>query len=296
MLLPKPLQPGDTVAIVATARKIDEEELTAAVALLESWGLKVLIGNSIGLQNRQFAGTDSERFADFQTMLYNPTVKGIWCARGGYGTVRIIDILNFSDFSNHPKWIVGYSDITVLHSHLNTLRIASMHATMPVNISRNSAASLASLKTALFGQKNVYDFPHESKKLDTITGELVGGNLSILYSLLGSSSSIDTRGKILFLEDLDEYLYHVDRMMMNLKRNGYFDEIKALLVGGMTKMKDNSIPFGKTAREIIEDVCKNFDFPIIFDVPAGHIQDNRTLIIGKEITIKIGYDKVQLIQ
>lgn len=199
-------------------------------------------------------------------MLYNPTVKGIWCARGGYGTVRIIDILNFSDFSNHPKWIVGYSDITVLHSHLNTLRIASMHATMPVNISRNSAASLASLKTALFGQKNVYDFPHESKKLDTITGELVGGNLSILYSLLGSSSSIDTRGKILFLEDLDEYLYHVDRMMMNLKRNGYFDEIKALLVGGMTKMKDNSIPFGKTAREIIEDVCKNFDFPIIFDV------------------------------
>lgn len=153
MLLPKPLQPGDTVAIVATARKIDEEELTAAVALLESWGLKVLIGNSIRLPRiGNLLVQIRNVFADFQTMLYNPTVKGIWCARGGYGTVRIIDILNFSDFSNHPKWIVGYSDITVLHSHLNTLRIASMHATMPVNISRNSAASLASLKTALFGQ------------------------------------------------------------------------------------------------------------------------------------------------
>ncbi|MFB0939281.1 MAG: LD-carboxypeptidase [Urechidicola sp.] len=287
MILPDFLQEGDSVAIVSAARKISLGEITPAINLLKSWGLKVVIGDTIDLSENQYAGSDEERTKDFQAMLDNTKVKAIWCARGGYGTVRIIDQLDFSSFLKNPKWIIGYSDITVLHSHLHNSGVASSHATMPINVQKNTKKALKSLKKTLFGQKIDKSVSFSKKnKLGKGKGKLVGGNLSILYSLLGSKTSINTDGKILFIEDLDEYLYHVDRMIIGLKRNGYFDNLQGLIVGGMTQMHDNTIPFGKTAKEIILDAVSEYDFPVCFKFPAGHIDDNRALMLGAEVEME----------
>jgi muramoyltetrapeptide carboxypeptidase len=288
MISPKYLQKNDTIAIVSTARKISLEEIKPAIELLESWKLNVRVGKTIGLENNQFAGTDEERINDFQKMLDDDSVKAIWCTRGGYGTVRIIDLLDFSGYKRNPKWIIGYSDVTVLHSHIHNMGFETLHASMPINIPKNTGETLNSLKDALNGNELSYTI--KSNKLNkpgSATGQLVGGNLSILYSLLGSETSVDTSGKILFIEDLDEYLYHVDRMMQNLRRNGYFDKLKGLIVGSMTEMNDNTIPFGKTAKEIIFEICKEYDFPICFNFPAGHIDDNRTLILGRSVQLVV---------
>jgi muramoyltetrapeptide carboxypeptidase len=287
MILPDFLQEGDSVAIVSAARKISLGEITPAINLLKSWGLKVVIGDTIDLTENQYAGSDEERTKDFQAMLDNTKVKAIWCARGGYGTLRIIDQLDFSSFLKNPKWIIGYSDITVLHSHLHNSGVASSHATMPINVQKNTKKALKSLKKTLFGQKIDKSVSFSKKnKLGKGKGKLVGGNLSILYSLLGSKTSINTDGKILFIEDLDEYLYHVDRMIIGLKRNGYFDNLQGLIVGGMTQMHDNTIPFGKTAKEIILDAVSEYDFPVCFKFPAGHIDDNRALMLGAEVEME----------
>ncbi|MDP2069488.1 MAG: LD-carboxypeptidase [Lutibacter sp.] len=295
MIQPNYLKKGDTVAIVSTARKISSDQIIAAIKLLEKWGLNVVIGNTIGLEENQFAGNDEARINDFQQLLNNPKVKAIWCARGGYGTIRLIDQLNFAEFKKRPKWIIGYSDITVLHSHIHNLGIETLHATMPINIEKNSKESLETLKKSLFGKNLAYEIPADKKnKSGNATGELVGGNLSVLYSLLGSKSSIKTDGKILFIEDLDEYLYHIDRMLMNLKRNGYFSNLKGLIVGGMTDMHDNEIPFGKTAEEIILDCVAEYDFPVVFNFPAGHLDDNRALILGRKITLEVGEIKSKI--
>ena len=289
MISPKYLHKNDTVAIVSTARKVTLKELKPAIRLLESWNLNVKIGKTIGLENNQFAGSDEERIKDFQDMMDDTTVNAIWCARGGYGTIRIIDELDFTKFKKNPKWVVGYSDITVLHNHIHNLGIETVHATMPINVSKNTPESLSSLKDALYGNKLQYSIKTDKlNKLGKGKGELVGGNLSMLYSLLGSETAINTDGKILFIEDLDEYLYHVDRMMYNLKRNGYFDNVKGLLVGSMTAMKDNTIPFGKTSKEIIFEICNDFEFPICFDFPGGHVEDNRALIMGRTVHLKVG--------
>lgn len=292
MITPDFLQKGDTIAIVSTARKISMEDILPAIELLKSWDLKVVIGKTIGLENNQFAGTDEERTTDFQEMLDDKNIKAIWCARGGYGTVRVIDKLNLSGFLKHPKWIIGYSDITVLHSHLHNLGVKTLHATMPINVQKNTKKALKSLKNVLFGSKtskNV-DFS-KSNKQGKSEGILVGGNLSILYSLLGSKSAINTNGKILFIEDLDEYLYHIDRMLIALKRNGLFQNLKGLIVGGLTQMHDNSIPFGKTAKEIVLETVSEYDFPVCFDFPAGHIDDNTTLILGGKVKLEVEKDK-----
>ncbi|MDO9595116.1 MAG: LD-carboxypeptidase [Lutibacter sp.] len=295
MIQPNYLKKGDTVAIVSTARKISSDQIIAAIKLLEKWGLNVVIGNTIGLEENQFAGNDVARINDFQQMLNNPKVKAIWCARGGYGTVRLIDQLDFAEFKKRPKWIIGYSDITVLHSHIHNLGIATLHATMPINIEKNSKESLETLKKSLFGKNLAYEIPADEKnKSGNATGELVGGNLSVLYGLLGSKSSIKTDGKMLFIEDLDEYLYHIDRMLMNLKRNGYFSNLKGLIVGGMTDMHDNEIPFGKTAEEIILDCVAEFDFPVVFNFPAGHLDDNRALILGRTVELNVTQEKATL--
>jgi muramoyltetrapeptide carboxypeptidase len=295
MIQPNYLKKGDTVAIVSTARKISSDQIIAAIKLLEKWGLNVVIGNTIGLEENQFAGNDEARINDFQQMLNNPKVKAIWCARGGYGTVRLIDQLYFAEFKKHPKWIIGYSDITVLHSHIHNLGIATLHATMPINIEKNSKESLETLKKSLFGKNLTYEISADEKnKSGNATGELVGGNLSVLYSMLGSKSSIKTDGKILFIEDLDEYLYHIDRMLMNLKRNGYFSNLKGLIVGGMTDMHDNEIPFGKTAEEIILDCVAEYDFPVVFNFPAGHLDDNRALILGRTVELNVNQEKATL--
>lgn len=225
MLNPLTLKTGDSVAIVSTARKISLEEIQPAIDLLKSWGLKAVLGKSIGASDNQYAGSDTLRIQDFQEMLDNPKIKAIWCARGGYGTVRIIDHLNFGEFVINPKWIIGYSDVTVLHSHLHQLGVKTLHATMPINVSKNTKESLESLKKNLFGEvETLKTSSSKWNKIGRVKGQIVGGNLSILYSLLGSSSSIKTDGKILFIEDLDEYVYHIDRMMQALKRNGMLKE------------------------------------------------------------------------
>lgn len=308
MKTPPFIKKGDTIAIVSTARKTLREELKPALQLLESWGLNAILGKTIGAEENQFAGYDVLRATDFQQMMEDPKITAIWCARGGYGTVRIIDMLDFTTFKKSPKWIIGYSDITVLHSHIHTLGIESLHAQMPLEIEKKTKETSESLRKVLFGEKysisyaaNTYkvafgntlqDRTSENSfkkfnRLGFAKGEIIGGNLSVLYSLCGSHSAINTDGKILFIEDLDEYLYHIDRMMMNLKRNGMLKNLAGLIVGGMTKMNDNVIPFGKTAEEIIFDMVEEYKYPVCFHFPAGHIEDNRALIMGREVRLKV---------
>ncbi len=297
MIFPEKLKIGDKIGVISTARKITLDELAPAIKTIESWELKVELGSNLFEADNQFSGTIEQRSTDLQTMIDDDSIKAILCARGGYGTVQIIDNIDFSKLKNKPKWIVGYSDVTVLHSHLNKLGIASLHATMPINFKTNAKESLASLKNGLFGnENNILCGPHPFNKFGKVEAEIVGGNLSILYSLLGSNSDVDTDGKILFIEDLDEYMYHVDRMMINLKRNGKLKNLKALIIGGMSDMNDNTIPFGKTAEEIILEYIKEFDFPVCFNFPAGHLDDNRTLVFGKECTLEINENGVILKQ
>ena len=288
MITPPYLQKGDTVAILATARKHIVKSMQPTIDLLESWGLNVVIGKSIGLEENQLAGSDEQRAADLQEQLDNPNIKAIWCARGGYGTVRVVDLIEFTQFNKSPKWLVGFSDVTVLHNHLNTMGYKSIHGIMPISLAKASKEAIESLRLSLFGQPLQYAIdPHPMNRLGKATGEVVGGNLSILYSLLGSPSAIDCKDKILYIEDLDEYLYHIDRMMMNLKRNGCLESLKGIIVGSMTDMKDNDIPWGKNALEIVQDVTKQYNIPIVFNFPAGHIHDNRALILGATATIEV---------
>ncbi|PIV50848.1 MAG: LD-carboxypeptidase [Flavobacteriaceae bacterium CG02_land_8_20_14_3_00_34_13] len=296
MIRPSFLKKGDKVAIVSTARKVSLEELQPALQLLKSWQLEAIIGKTIGAEEHQFSGNDFLRAEDFQCMLNNPEIKAIWCARGGYGTVRIIDLLDFNEFKKHPKWIIGYSDVTVLHSHLHVLGFESLHAQMPVDINNKSEATIETLRQALFGEEYVIGCVAKDAqtKVGISRGQLVGGNLSILYSLCGSPSAIDTKGKILFIEDLDEYLYHIDRMLQNLKRNGYFENLAGFIVGGMAKMNDNTIPFGKTAEEIIAETVSGYNFPVCFGFPAGHMEDNQAIILGTEVVLEVGEWKTSL--
>jgi muramoyltetrapeptide carboxypeptidase len=296
MIIPPFLKAGDTVALVCTARKFFPEDAKPAIDLLESWGLNVKLGTTIGLDNFQLGGTDSERAADFQAQLDDENVKAIWCARGGYGTVRIIDSLDFTNFKQHPKWIMGFSDVTVLHSQLNVERVASLHSIMPFTVPTAPEEVKETLRQALFGETISYVIPSKSYDVNgTASGELVGGNISILYSLLGSKSAIDTKDKILFIEDLDEYLYHIDRMMYNLKRNGYLDNVKGIIVGSMTDMHDNEIPFGQNEVQIITEIAKDLSIPIAFQFPAGHQKDNRTLILGKQVHFEVNEKEIKLI-
>lgn len=288
MISPEYLQKGDTVGIVATARKIDQSALQPAIALLKSWGLNVVIGKSIGLEQNQLAGPDWKRATDLQEMLDNPSIKAVWAAKGGYGTVRVIDRLNFEKFKQKPKWIVGFSDVTVLHSHLNNMGYETIHGIMAISVGGATPEAIESLRKALFGEKISYSISsHAFNREGEASGELVGGNLSVLFSIMGSPSELDLTGKILYIEDLDEYLYHIDRMMMNLKRNQYFKNIKALIVGGMTSMNDNDVPWGKNAEEIVQEIVKDYKFPVIYQFPAGHIKDNRALTLGRNITVRV---------
>lgn len=302
MLTPSTLKREDTIGIVAPARSIEKEEIEPAIKMINDWGLHAITGKNLFRKHHQFAGTDRERAEDFQQMLDDDSIKAILCARGGYGTIRTLEHLNFKKFLNHPKWIIGFSDITAIHSYINTnLGIKTLHAQMAVNFpdTGKENQSLKLLKETLFGRPLAYSWEtnHETTKEKEIRGQLTGGNLSVLYSLTGTPFDISTDGKILFLEDLDEYLYHVDRMMMNFKLSGKLDRIKALMIGGMTEMNDNETPFGKTAYEIIHDISENFDFPMLFDCPAGHIENNLPLIMGgnihirqKEKTVSVQFD------
>lgn len=291
MICPPFLKKGDKIGIVASARKITLDELEGPLQIIHDHGYKAIYSQSLFESYNQFAGDDKLRAKELQQMIDDNSIAAIFFARGGYGSVRIIDKIDFTNLMDNPKWFVGYSDITVFLDHIyHKYGIQSLHATMPINYLKNSTNSLNSLFQTLQG--NVLDEsfnPHLLNRPGVALGPIIGGNLSVLYSLLGSDSFPDTEGTILFLEDLDEYLYHIDRMMLALLRAGKLENLAGLLVGGMTEMNDNTIPFGKTAEEIIREAVDNYNYPVYFNFPAGHIDDNRALIIGK--TAQISMDK-----
>jgi muramoyltetrapeptide carboxypeptidase len=292
MQAPKYLKAGDEVRIISTARKISKEELQPAINLVESWKLKVSLGKSLFSDDHQFAGTRAQRIEDLQNALDDKNVKAVICARGGYGSVQLIDQIDFTAFQKNPKWVVGYSDVTVLHNHINqNLEVETLHATMPINFPKDGSSDLAteSLRKALFGENLEYQFEAEEESIlcfdEEVNAPIFGGNLSILYSLSGTDSQIRQKGHFIFMEDLDEYLYHIDRMMMNLLRAGLFDGCKGILVGGMTDMNDNTTPYGRTAKEIIIENAGKLKIPVVFGLPAGHIKDNLALIMGRKVSL-----------
>lgn len=287
------LKKGDTVAIVATARKVSEEEMLPAKGILESWGLKVIWAEGLFEAENQFSNSDKARSHSFQQLLNNPAIKAIFCARGGYGTVRMVDDIDFDIFLDDSKWIIGYSDITVLHAHIHKhIAYTTVHGPMPINWlpEKLHEESLTFLQKTLFEGPQGFDFPNHPLNLRSAEAEgiVIGGNLSVLYSLLGSNSDPNYDGKILVLEDLDEYLYHIDRMMVALKRAGKFNHLEAVVVGDMSDMKDNTVPFGKNAYEIIADAFKDFEYPVFFGVPVGHEPRNLTLLFGRRYQLKPG--------
>ena len=298
-LSPEYLKKGDTIGIISTARKISEEEINIAIESIEQEGYKVVLGKYLFEEDHQFSGTVQQRVSDLHSMFLQEDVKAILCARGGYGTVQLLPYLDSKIISQNPKWLIGYSDVTVLHSFLHQqFKIQSLHATMPINFSsyQNTDLPMQSMFQALAGKNISYKIPVQSPydKQGKATGVLIGGNLSILYSLRGTFADIDTDGKILFIEDLDEYLYHIDRMMMNLKLGGKLEKLKALIVGGMSQMNDNTIPYGKTAKEIIQTVTAEYNYPVVFDFPAGHINDNYALPLGKIATLDVTSNHITL--
>lgn len=295
MIRPPALKKGDRIRLVAPARKISTEELEPALQQIRNWGFKACYSNRLFAEENQFAGSDDIRIADFQEALDDPKCAAILCVRGGYGSVRLIDHLNFDQFRIKPKWIVGYSDITVFHSALHQLGYSSLHATMPINFMGNTPQSLSSLFAALKGEDyEIAAQAHPFNNLGSCEAPIVGGNLSMLYSLLGSAQSINCSGKILFLEDLDEYLYHIDRMMYNLKRNDYLSNLAGIIVGSMADMNDNRIPFGETAEEILRRHFEDLNIPIAFGLPAGHLNDNQTLILGLKAQLQIDSQKTTI--
>ena len=297
VLFPPALQRGQRVAIVSPARKIGAAELAPAIATLKDWGLEVELGESIAGDHHQFAGHDDLRRRDFQRQLDDPSIRAILCARGGYGTARIVDGLDFSRFGEQPKWIAGFSDITVLNSHLLRLGYASIHGVMPVLFHQEGGdQALESLRRALFGEAPlpIEALQHPLNRLGTATGELVGGNLSLLHTITSTTSQASFDGRILFLEDLDEYLYHIDRMMLHLHRSGQLAGLAGLVVGHFSQMRDNTVPFGTTALEIIDAYARLYNFPVGHGFPIGHEATNAAVVVGQVMHLTVGTNGAQL--
>lgn len=299
LVRPAYLKKGDTIMILAPAGRIkDKKGLNAGIELANHWGLVVFFGNHLLSQDNSFAGTDQERLEDFQNALDNPSIKAIWAARGGYGSVRIVDDLDFSKFMEQPKWIIGYSDITVLHNKLHEIGYQSVHGQMPLTLDLEDSVQKESIKTlyeTLFGKKLQYKFDSaESNRLGESSGQLVGGNLSIVYSMLASDTNLNMHGKVLFIEDVGEALYHIDRMMISLKRAGYFMDCEGIIVGSFKLKPNEGNPFGKTLEEIILEAAEGTDFPIVFNFPAGHVDDNRSLLLGSYVDLKVTKNKSKI--
>jgi muramoyltetrapeptide carboxypeptidase len=287
-IIPPSLSQGDSITLLSTARKIDPSQLDEVIRIITEQGYKVKLSQNLLSEDNQYCGSDEQRAADLQQAINDDNCKAILCFRGGYGTVRILEKVNFKPLIASPKWICGYSDVTAIHNALNGLGLASLHCTMPVNFDSNTEEALTSFFDHLSGKRvTIKSSPHQFNVAGTCEGLLIGGNLSMLYSLSGTKYDIDTSGCILFLEDLDEYLYHVDRMMWNLSLSNKLLNIKGLVIGGVTEMNDNSIPFGKSAEEIILEHTKPLNIPVCFGFPAGHIDDNRALAFGKSYTLSI---------
>ncbi|MEE1001896.1 MAG: LD-carboxypeptidase [Bacteroidales bacterium] len=299
--LPNFLRPNDKVALCSSARKISRRELNYAIELLKSKGLEVVLGDTIELENNQFAGSDKERAKDIQQMLDREDIKAIIFARGGYGTVRILDLLDFSEFEKHPKWLIGYSDVTAMLSHLYFNHgICSMHASMPIDLKegKDSGGCFEMMIDSLLGKAEMNlcfgkmdsSFSKTDSRVKDIEfgGEMIGGNLSVLYSLLGSNSFGKTDGKILFIEDLDEYLYHIDRMMQALKRAGKLANLSGIVVGSFSQMHDNSIAFGQSAYEIIASAVECYDYPKVFGANIGHESGkNAPIVVGGNAIVSV---------
>jgi len=297
MICPSYLKPGDTIALAAPARKISAEEVAPAVALLEAKGFRVLVPEKLFGINNQLSGSDEERARQIIDLLKNDDVKAIIFARGGYGSIRTVEHIPEELFAQHPKWLVGYSDITVFHNLMSKLGIQSIHATMPINFPKNGVAnsSVNSLVEALMGHGTKVNVePHSLNIWGEAKGILTGGNLSVLYSLAGTPMDLIPDGRILFIEDLDEYLYHIDRMMMNLKVSGKLSKIAGLVVGGMSDMRDNTIPWGHSAYDTVVEVMKGYDIPVAFGFPAGHQEPNLAMTMGAMVELKVNEDGISL--
>jgi muramoyltetrapeptide carboxypeptidase len=297
--IPPYLRHGDTVGLVCTGGFMTLDKVQTCIISLQEWGYKVKLGKTVGGDSQTyFSGTDEERLKDFQELLDDDEVKAVLCARGGYGTGRIIDKIDFSKFKKQPKWIIGYSDITVLHSHLySNYYISSLHAPMAGAFNEEGFRNefVLSLKNALEGKKLKYVVqPHEFNKKGEAIGELVGGNLALLAHLVGTPSDIKTKGRILFIEDVGEYTYNIDRMMYQLKRSGKFSKLAGLIIGGFTDVKDTERPFGATAYEIIRDILQDADYPVCFNFPVSHDIPNYALKIGVGYKLKVSKSKVIL--
>jgi muramoyltetrapeptide carboxypeptidase len=298
MIIPSYLQPGDRIRIISTAGKVNKDKVLPGIELLQDEGYEVIVGQHVFGKHFQYSGTDQQRASDFQEAIDDPVTKAIICARGGYGTIRIIEKTDFSALLKNPKWMVGFSDITVLHAVLNRLGMASIHGAMPGFFIENKkpTRSFFSLMELLYTGKSQHDLKSNPlNRAGISSGELVGGNLSLLYSLQGTPWQLETSGKILFIEDLSEYLYHLDRMMQNLKLSGQLKNLAGLVVGGFTDMKDNESPFGKSAYQIIMEAVQDYIFPVYFDFPAGHIPKNMPLVIGSKYQLEVS-DQSHLIR
>lgn len=297
--LPPYLRKGDTIGLVCPAGAMPVEKVSECIRVLnEDWGFRTKVGKTVGSQFNYFSGTDEVRLADFQQMLDDEEVKAVLCARGGYGMGRIIERIDFKKFKKQPKWIIGFSDITVLHSHLYTnYRISSLHAPMAAAFNEDGYKNefVQSLKNALEGKKLKYQCAvHEFNRKGEAVGELIGGNLALLAHLVGTDSDIKTRGRILFVEDVGEYLYNIDRMFWQLKRSGKLAKLAGLIIGGFTEVKDTDRPFGQTAYEIIRDIVKEYDYPVCFGFPVSHEKENYALKVGVGYKLKITKNKVTL--
>jgi len=297
--IPPYLKKGDCIGMVSPAGFMPFERMETCMNTLQDWGYTVRLGATTNSQSENyFSGTDEERLNDLQQMLDDREVRAVLCARGGYGLSRIIDTLNFKKFRKHPKWIVGFSDITVLHSHIYTrYGVASLHAPMAAAFNEDGFDSpyIQSLKDALEGMPASYECAvHEFNKPGEAKGELVGGNLTLLAHLIGTASDLKTKNKILFIEDIGEYLYNIDRMLLQLKRSGKLDKLAGLVIGGFSDMKDTERPFGKRIQEIIYDQVKEYHFPMCFNFPVSHDKENYALKIGAKYSLHVQSDAVKL--
>lgn len=297
-IIPPYLKRGDTIGIVCPAGYMPYENAAVCIATLQQWGYKIKIGKTLGYQHHYFSGTDDERLTDLQQMLDDDTVQAILCARGGYGMGRIIDQLNFKKFKKKPKWIVGYSDITVLHCHLlRRYNIAGLHAPMAgaFNNGEQQNEYIVSLRKALAGRKAKYlADPHPFNYEGKVTAPLVGGNLSLIAHLTGTPSELRTKGCILFIEDIGEYIYNIDRMLYQLKRAGKLDDLAGLIIGRFSDMKDTTIPFGCSVYEAIQALVKEYNYPVCYHFPVSHEKENYALKTGVVYELNVSKRKVRL--